>query len=80
MAGCAISSELANNAVAVIFSRGKNGASPPISSDEIANSDNDRVFVSHTLTSAGPNEFDDLVTWISPNILYSRLIAAGRLP
>jgi hypothetical protein len=28
----------------------------------------------------GPNEFDDLVTWISPNILYNRLIAAGRLP
>jgi len=34
----------------------------------------------HTITPPGPNEFDDLVTWISPNILYSRLIAAGRLP
>jgi prepilin-type N-terminal cleavage/methylation domain-containing protein len=79
-ASCATGTELANNAVAVIFSQGKNGASAPTSSDEIANSDNDRVFVSHTLTSAGPNEFDDLVTWISPNILYSRLIAAGRLP
>lgn len=31
-------------------------------------------------TAAGPNTFDDLVTWISPNILYNRLIAAGRLP
>ena len=25
-------------------------------------------------------EFDDLVIWISPNILYNRMIAAGRLP
>ena len=25
-------------------------------------------------------EFDDLVTWISPNILYNRMISAGRLP
>ena len=27
-----------------------------------------------------PLTIDDLVTWISPNILYNRLIAAGRLP
>jgi prepilin-type N-terminal cleavage/methylation domain-containing protein len=25
-------------------------------------------------------EFDDLVTWLSPNILFNRMIAAGRLP
>ncbi len=25
-------------------------------------------------------EFDDLVTWLSPNILFSRMVAAGRLP
>ena len=25
-------------------------------------------------------EFDDLIIWISPNILYNRMIAAGRLP
>ncbi|MCK7493185.1 MAG: hypothetical protein MZW92_18280 [Comamonadaceae bacterium] len=25
-------------------------------------------------------EFDDIVTWLSPNVLYNRLIAAGQLP
>ncbi len=50
------------------------------SADELENSNSNDDFVSHTPTPAGANEFDDLVTWISPNILYSRLIAAGRLP
>lgn len=79
-AGCAVGTELTNNAVGVIYSRGRNGASPPVSIDEVANGDPDRAFVSHTPTPAGANEFDDLVIWISPNILYNRLIAAGRLP
>lgn len=79
-ATCASGSELANNAIAVIYSRGRNGATPPSSADEIANGDADRLFVSHTPTPAGANEFDDQVIWISPNILYNRLIAAGRLP
>lgn len=29
---------------------------------------------------AATGEFDDLVTWLSPNILFSRMVAAGRLP
>ncbi len=73
---------LTKTAVAVIFSTGKNGGTPPISADELANwptltsNTNDPVFVAHT-----PNDsFDDLVIWISPNILYNRMIAAGRLP
>lgn len=79
-ATCASGSELANNAVAVVYSRGRNGAIAPVSADEQANGDADRLFVSHTPTPAGANEFDDLVIWISPNILYNRMIAAGRLP
>lgn len=79
-ASCATGSDLSTNAVAVIYSRGNNGAIAPVSADEAANGDADRAFVSHTPTPAGANEFNDLVTWISPNILYSRLIAAGRLP
>lgn len=79
-ASCATGSGLANNAVAVIYSRGKNGAAAPASADEQANGDTDRLFVSHTPTSGGANEFDDLVIWLSPNILYNRLIAAGKLP
>lgn len=72
---------LTDNAVAVVYSRGKNGASAPVSADESANGDNDRVFVAHTPVPAGTaNEFDDIVAWLSPNILYNRMIAAGRLP
>lgn len=79
-ASCAAGTELATNAVSAIFSRGQNGAIAPVSSDEQANGDDDRLLVSHLPSPAGANEFDDLVTWISPNILYNRLIAAGRLP
>ncbi len=79
-ATCAPNAELATTAVAVIYSRGTNGARAPSSTDEQANGDDDRLFISHTPTPLGANEFDDLVIWLSPNILYNRLIAAGRLP
>lgn len=79
-ASCAAGAGLATNAVAVVFSRGKNGGVAPSSADEQANGNADRLFVSHTPTPAGANEFDDLVIWLSPNILYNRLITVGRLP
>jgi prepilin-type N-terminal cleavage/methylation domain-containing protein len=79
-AACATGTELSKTAVAVIFSRGKNGGTTPTSSDEQSNGNADRVFVMHTPSPAGTNEFDDLVSWISPNILYNRLITAGKLP
>lgn len=79
-ADCASSKVLANTAIAVLFSRGENGAITPTSDDEKANGDGDRLFVSHPPTPRGSNEFDDLVVWLSPNILYNRMIAAGRLP
>ena len=46
--------------------------------DEAENVDNDRVFVSRP-PSPAPAIFDDLVIWVSPNILYGRMIAAGAL-
>lgn len=58
----------------VIYSTGKNGV--PGSPDEAANADGNRVFVSHTPT---PN-FDDLVVWLSNNILLNRMVTAGKLP
>lgn len=41
-----------------------------------------KTFVSRTPTGpdAGTGEFDDLVTWISPNVLFNRMVAAGKLP
>jgi hypothetical protein len=41
------------------------------------------TFISRTYTnntSAIGGEFDDLVVWISPNILFNRMVAAGKLP
>lgn len=72
---------------AIIYSTGKNGGYGGTGLDEAANpnansANNDRVFVSHVPSpSSAPNgEFDDIVTWLSPNVLYNRMIAAGRLP
>lgn len=81
---------IAGNAAAVIYSLGRNDASSNggTGSDERHNPNPratitpDRVFVSHTPTpaDAANGEFDDLMIWLSPNILYNRMIAAGRLP
>jgi len=73
---------LTTNAVAVIYSLGGNAPTGGAGIDEAANLNGDPVFVSHTATSSGaPNgEFDDLVVWISPNILFNRMVAAGQLP
>jgi prepilin-type N-terminal cleavage/methylation domain-containing protein len=40
----------------------------------------DRVFVSATRSDASGAEFDDVVKWIVPNILYSKMIDAKKLP
>ena len=78
---------IAGNVPAVIISHGKNAAGAwtpqgtqllPVSNDlgEADNSNGGITFVSHTPTPT----FDDLVVWISPNILYNRMVAAGKLP
>lgn len=82
--------------VVVILSHGPNGRGgisasgvagvaplAAVSADEQANTDNNAVFVSRApraTTAAAGDEFDDIVAWLSPHILRSRLIAAGRLP
>lgn len=60
----------------VIFSTGKNGANS-VGADETANLAGNRTFVSHSQVQNG---FDDLVVWISPNILFNRMVTAGKLP
>lgn len=84
---------MTGNAVAVVYSYGANvgraGAgtgtderhnpNPEITSATLAS---DRVFINHVPAPAGaPNgQFDDLIIWLSPHILFNRMIAAGRLP
>jgi len=81
---------LTDLAVAVIVSRGKNrgicstAPSLPACDDERANDDNNDDFVSHeprARTALIPNaEYDDVVVWLSSNILINRMVAAGQLP
>jgi prepilin-type N-terminal cleavage/methylation domain-containing protein len=78
-AECAAGSALTKDAVAIVFSLGRNGKRNPGSADEAANSDNDRLFVSRPGTLP-PDEFDDQISWLSSSIFYSRLMMAGRLP
>lgn len=77
---------LADDLPAVVLSLGKNWAGFS-SANEVENSgeatvsgyrmNNDNNFVS---TGYVEESFDDILNWISPSILVSRLIAAGRLP
>ncbi len=87
---CPSSNQLTTTAVAVVYSIGPNGTRPDSGNTRVDESHNpnpqstitaDKIFVSHTRSGAtAPNgEFDDIVSWLSPNILYSRLLAAGRL-
>lgn len=67
----------ANNVPAVIYSLGKNGGvTPAVGTNQLENTDNDRDFVSQDLSPT----FDDMVVWISPNILFNRMVTAGKLP
>ena len=76
-----------NNAVAVIYSTGATGAQGSAGRpDETENLNAvgagqiDAVFVSHDISlAAAPNEFDHIVTWISPFVLYNAMIEAGQL-
>ncbi len=73
---------LTSNAVIVIYSLGKNWATGGAGNDEAANLNGDPVYVTHEPTPVGAanGEFDDLVTWISPNTIFNRMVQAGQLP
>jgi len=80
-AGCTSTINVVNNAVAVIYSLGPTGSAVAGGADENENLDIDTVFISHEPHSVNdPNgEFDQVVTWISPYILYNAMIEAGQL-
>lgn len=86
-ANCSNAVNLINNAVAVIYSIGATGAQGFAGRpDETENlnavgvGQADTTFVSHDISlTAAPNEFDHLVTWISPYVLYNAMIQAGQL-
>ncbi len=76
---------IATGLPAVVVSHGKNGFGafrsdgtqvPNAAGNELENANNNATFVSQL---PAPN-FDDLVVWVSPNVLKTRLVAANRLP
>ncbi len=65
---------------AIVISKGKHNLPAEDSTDEQENTDADNIFVSKTFSQDNGKEFDDLMIWISPNILKYRMVQAGRLP
>ena len=74
-AGCT-GNQRADNVAAVILSGAKTDYGNAL---EQENRDADRCFVGLDYSTVSGGEFDDLVSWVSPPVLLSRLAAAGRL-
>jgi hypothetical protein len=80
-------SNMATGIPVVVVSHGSNGfgAYTPQGTQISASNDPDEAdnsnttnttYVSHSFTPV----FDDLVVWVSPNILFNRMVVAGKLP
>ena len=70
---------VAEDVPALVFSRGKNYAETG-SAFEQENTDNDNVFVYMDYSDDSTNGYDDLMIWISPHILRTKMLNAGILP
>ena len=77
--------DIANNVAAIVVSHGKNGVGAyrtdgtqvsGATGDELDNADVDATFINKIPEPA----YDDILAWISSNILKSRMVAANRLP
>ena len=92
-AGCTLATAIGINVPAVILSYGKNGYGAinsatnalnpaPASADEVENTNADTKFVSRTQTDVNSpaGEFDDIVVWLSGNVLFNRMVTARKLP
>jgi len=85
---CPPANTLATQVPALMFSSGKNRATPPTGIDEQANQKlppydaTYQVFVTHEPAPAGAanGEFDDVVVYLSLNQLFNRMIMGGALP
>jgi len=79
---CHPSSRLAADAVAVIYSLGKNSGTGGTSADESHNPNPLTAVVADPMyVNANPGiTFDDQLIWISKNTLFNRMVAADKLP
>ncbi len=83
-----------NDIPAMIMSHGKNGlgaiseqgqrqaGAPGNNVDERSNLVSNNIFISRAASEAqqAGGSYDDIVAWVSPNILFNRMVAAQRLP
>lgn len=77
---CTTTSSLTSVAPFVVFSLGANAGNPyaSLSAKEQANLDNDST---HRFVSGNKaDDFDDILTWGSINVLFERMVRAGKLP
>lgn len=81
----ASASDIASDLAAVVASHGSRGVGgyttngivvAGAAGDEAENADADLTFVAHTQSP----DFDDLLSWITPALLKSRLVSVGKLP
>ena len=80
-ADCAAGASLSTDAVAVVYSLGKNAQTGGAGVEEKHNSNPQSALVDRAFVSApqGP-AFDDQIIWLSKSTLFNRMVAAGRLP
>lgn len=72
---------IATSIPAIVVSFGENGAVvPAVGADQLENTNPDNFYVNKDFAENAMNPYDDLVTWVSANILMNRMVRAGRLP
>ncbi len=74
--GCS-GSALAVDVPALVISGAKEDYSSAL---EQENRDGDACLVSRDYSAVAGSEFDDLVAWVAPAILFNRMVEGGRLP
>jgi len=80
-AGCGPFTNLvAENIPALIWSTAKIDYAILGRTDEQENTDLDSCYVYREYSKINNQEFDDQMVWLSPNVLFSRMIEAGKLP
>ncbi len=92
--GALVQATALNDIPAMIMSHGKNGfgaiseqgqrqaGAQSNNVDERSNAVSNNIFISRAASEAqqAGGSYDDIVTWLSPNILFNRMVAAQRLP
>ena len=85
--GYGSSTIIANNIPAIIVSHGSNAVETPTNHEgenyddsTVFASDTPKTFVKKGYSKDATEGFDDIVVWLSPHILRSKMVAAGILP